>query len=800
MRRAHINVVGKDRAGKTSFVRALLGQLFKDQASTEGIVIKLVTKHAEDWIEMFNDKERSYVDKAIAQGLHNADMTSAKVAKATGNQERQGQPPPKKLKLDPRQSPGVYTPRKQKSAKRRHSPAPQMRSGPSEQEVSNIQQILNEIKLTDEQVAELMKLKQQTEEQAQQSDIFLAIIWDHAGQETCLPAHTALMGDHSEFTSGIYIGVFDQTKLLNEEAKCEFQPSASGEALPQKLCWIKLNRDNIAYWMTQLQCAHPEQPKRRYMGRKAKVLYPPMILVGTHDDDPKAEENREEQNKILEALFKDKKYVGHLVKPNNGSGDLFFRVDNTKSGQAGEDPACEVKDAIDEMTEDCWSDQIQPISYLVLEKILRRVVEIAGRHIVDLPFFSQLAEDICRIANTEIGTVLKYLSSLGVVLHYPELDGARKAVREGLKEKVFIDPEWLVGIMSAFITGQMKEPPAMFLFDWNRVKKEGIITWQLVIHFLDEAQVMPHDRIAVLGILCWFDLICPVEKEDELKEGMTFYAPGLIHDLYHDTTTQPFAWQQWRSESSLPPPLILTPSFLDTFPEPLYQRLVVRTVEKHPSPPELHRNRCVVAISDELDLELAYQDRRYVVATAFRPDKTLESGWTGSYERFSELRQFLCDEVDDAKRRGMRGFEFEPCAIAKTEKLTETDVQESNLVSLSKFSSSQPLRTKNRKAIGQKFRDIFGRWFYSAGSAKTLVCCEPAAIMLESLFDFHLSVQTPVTTIRSRHQREGMVCGSLKVPNRFPWPTVACLHPLPHTSAKFGYGNGSGTLMLGPHL
>ena len=130
----------------------------------------------------------------------------------------------------------------------------------------------------------------------------------------------------------------------------------------------------------------------------------------------------------------------------------------------------------------------------------------------------------------------------------------------------------------------------------------------------------------------------------------------------------------------------------------------------------LHRNRSLFAIEPDLDLELAYFNRQYVIATVTSYEEPIE---LGIYE-FVDLRKFLVDELNSAKEPGMIGFEFEPCAIAKKELSPEDFSKDSpDMVSLKNFSQSRCLRPKSRetrKTIKGEFRSIFARWFDSSAA------------------------------------------------------------------------------------
>ena len=518
--RAHINVVGQDRVGKTCFVLALLKEAFKKQPSTDAVAVKVICKELANWKEF--SIGGSYVNKALAKGWH--------VVNQQSNDAKGGQ------SSDPLLD----------SILKRPTQSRKGISAVGAQETGEVD--LKALRLDDDDLADIKKLIEDDPDVLQQKEgkIFLAIIWDHAGQEPFLPSHSALLGNLSlslpsvddPLTEcirgcGMYIIVFDQSKLLTESAVPGYQPDPEKPPRQYKHCWMKRSLDYLCYWLTQLQCAFPKVKKeRRYMGYRRNVLYPPVMVVGTHDADPKAEENRNEQNKILTDVFKGKKYQSHLVKP--GNGDQFFRVENTLSGAQGEDPAKAVRDIIEEMTEDCWSGQEQPLKWFVVEKIIKRLVQITGRHIIDLPFFKDLAIKLCGIANEHIDLLLKYLNNLRVVLHFPNVQSSRHTfLCEELRDKVFIDPQWLVKVISLFVAIDLEDPPSDLTYEWDQLKSTGILEWPLVEYFLGQrkANIPTEYQKAVIGFLCLFDLICPVDKSIKLGEHKILRPRSYHHSL-----------------------------------------------------------------------------------------------------------------------------------------------------------------------------------------------------------------------------------------------------------------------------
>jgi hypothetical protein len=400
------------------------------------------------------------------------------------------------------------------------------------------------------------------------------------------------------------------------------------------------------------------------------------------------------------------------------------------------------------------------LKWFHLEKILKRLVQITGRNIIDLPFFKELALKLCQIADEHINVLLKYLNNLRVILHFPEVQSSRHTfLCEELRDKVFIAPAWLVKVISLFVTIVLTEPPPNLKCAWDDLKSTGVLDWSLTEYFLGEQKlnVPKQYQKAVIGFLCLFDLMCPVDKVDQLAVGMKFYAPSLVTTLYEDQEPkQPYEWEKWTADSGLPPPLLLVPSKLDTFPEPLYQRLIVRMLWKyHPDFYILHRNRSLLAIESE-NLELAYHNREYVIATvAGQPGEMTEHN---RYEEFSRLRETLVEELNCAKEPGMNGFEFELFAIAKKEMLSAEDIcqaRSSKLIPLRDLPKSQYLRFDDGAILKGDYRDIFLRWF--GGSTATGISDSMWASSETKGADIYVPETLPDTEVT--HEHLGIIAG-----------------------------------------
>eukprot|EP00118_Oscarella_pearsei_P022703 m.265346 g.265346 ORF g.265346 m.265346 type:complete len:701 (+) comp40486_c0_seq5:448-2550(+) len=488
-------------------------------------------------------------------------------------------------------------------------------------------------------------------------DLFVIHLWDHGGQEAYLPAHVALLGDYSEFSSGIYIIAFNQSKLLTAPAPLSVFRCKDGADTVQPLCLMEKNVDYLSYWMTAIQIAHPyADGKSRCMGEKEDITSPPTFLVGTYDKAEGSAKCREKNEEALDELISEKDYWGHLVQ----SDQIYWPVENSDSGKPGRFPGAEIRKKVEKLALDYWEDKRHPIRWLKFEQCLLKApawnkVKVGSeeypQQIVKKELAIAIAVYACNMPMSEVEVALKYLSSLGVILYYPQVDE--------LKGEVFVDPQWLIDVVCSFITAKKPEK-GVPRYHWKRAKEYGKVNVRyLAKHFLEESHVNAENHSTILHILEYLDILCNPEPSLPLDKVDYVFVPALLSASQGLPSFISASYPPKRC----PPPLIFAPVGVHAFPEPLFFRLVVRclrekTYNKFPKLAELKRNICTFTTKSNVKFEICLYRKCYMVLSILSCDFERKPE---QLKTFPDLRDFVCFGLNEARKNGMKGFKYEVC-------------------------------------------------------------------------------------------------------------------------------------------
>ncbi|XP_065842050.1 uncharacterized protein [Oscarella lobularis] len=603
--RSRIVVVGKDSVGKTSLIDTLLLKPFSEKNSTLGVKITLVTITAANWRE---ENGSDYADKGIATAI---------------------------LDIE--------------------------RKMPSK--ISEEQQTVKNLSMDSSEYEQYKLIRSNVLAEGKRArDSLVLTVWDHGGQEAFLPAHSALLGDYSLFSTGIYLIVFNQAELLSDPAQ-SFLRDESGLS-KQELHFFETNSDYLSTWMTHITIAHGwTQTDDEY-----DIVPPPTFLVGTHDNHSQAHQNRADQKIILEQLVERKQYQKHLVRTEGN--EIFWRVENSESGKPGKDPGQRLREKIELLTTEYWRKLRKskpevgrlPARWFKVEKELYRMTNVT----VAVDDLRNIAKEHLVENLNEFYLLLNYLQSLGIILFYPET--------KGIERTIFIKPQWLVDVICSFLTA--KQPrAAKHKTDWDTARTNGSVSMSLAQYFLKSAGVDESRQTSVLAILELLDIVCLPNASIGVQESAFLYVPYLIQK--NDTETLQF----WKRESSwkFPYPIIFAPAVsmsVDNFPEPLYFRLVTRCLRKYPSA-RLTRNRCRFR-SEKFSFELVYFQKRYVIA--YIEHKSSDMAESHLRRVSSRLLKFLRSELEEARLNGMKGFLVDVCI--QTDIFTAGRIEDRKLVLL----------------------------------------------------------------------------------------------------------------------
>ena len=159
----------------------------------------------------------------------------------------------------------------------------------------------------------------QLEDDIKAKEVILTL-WDFAGQHLYYASHSVFLSGRA-----LYVLVYNLNKNLLATAEPCFR---------QGICDILLdnpnnetNLDNLLSWLVSVHNIRSDANKSlENQGTRLSYLRPPVIIVGTHSDQP-FEEVKTTERLIINSIL-DKAYVKHIVKP-------FFAVDNRTENDEG---------------------------------------------------------------------------------------------------------------------------------------------------------------------------------------------------------------------------------------------------------------------------------------------------------------------------------------------------------------------------------------------------------------------------------------------------------------------------------
>lgn len=145
-------------------------------------------------------------------------------------------------------------------------------------------------------------------------------VWDFAGQHLYYASHPVFLSPRA-----VYVLVYNMSKDLSAKMEpCvrqgvhDYIPHSSGD---------ETNLDSILSWLVSVHNLGAEvRTKKEEKGEQRPHLRPPVIIVGTHADEP-FEDPKKMETQIKKSLS-GKSFEQHVRRP-------FHRVDNTRSGEDG---------------------------------------------------------------------------------------------------------------------------------------------------------------------------------------------------------------------------------------------------------------------------------------------------------------------------------------------------------------------------------------------------------------------------------------------------------------------------------
>ena len=145
-------------------------------------------------------------------------------------------------------------------------------------------------------------------------------LWDFAGQHLYYASHSVFLSGRA-----VYILVYNLNKNLLATAEPCVRQGIHDILLDNPN--NETNLDNLLSWLVSVHNIRSDANKSlENQGTRLSYLRPPVIIVGTHSDQPFEEVKITE--KQIKKNISDKAYVEHIMKP-------FFALDNRKENNEG---------------------------------------------------------------------------------------------------------------------------------------------------------------------------------------------------------------------------------------------------------------------------------------------------------------------------------------------------------------------------------------------------------------------------------------------------------------------------------
>ncbi|KAL9960688.1 hypothetical protein ACROYT_G034174 [Oculina patagonica] len=424
-KRVKVQVIGQDRVGKTSLVRSLKGEPFReDEISTDGVEMSQPLKNAgkQPWKDAVLPEDTTVYHHRVAECINSNLFTeiAPSVEESPTAAETDVAGPSQAFFRDDRDE------------------------GEEDLEERRIPP----------KIAKLVEVPEQGSSGS--SDGIWPVIWDFAGQSVFRAIHPIFMT-----LAAVYILVFDLTKELSTTAQCHVREEGYDNVEIPAPDSEDTNLDHIMRW---LDLVHSFSENNQSL--------PAVMLVGTHADgvncDPK-----ERMDAVINT-FVDSAEVFH-----NHIEDTFI-IDNTTAGQLGEeDPIVRLREEVLNVAEKLphTKDEI-PLTWFKVEDAIYGQVTQGGKYITTQKFKREIAEKICKfdMESDDFEVLLRYLHDRGTIVYHDRADNP-----DGL---VVLDPQWLIEVLCKIVTikTQRREKPRIR-------RDKGILRAELLEHSCKDQQV-----------------------------------------------------------------------------------------------------------------------------------------------------------------------------------------------------------------------------------------------------------------------------------------------------------------------
>eukprot|EP00511_Aplanochytrium_stocchinoi_P003789 CAMPEP_0204824340 /NCGR_PEP_ID=MMETSP1346-20131115/2366_1 /ASSEMBLY_ACC=CAM_ASM_000771 /TAXON_ID=215587 /ORGANISM="Aplanochytrium stocchinoi, Strain GSBS06" /LENGTH=963 /DNA_ID=CAMNT_0051951435 /DNA_START=109 /DNA_END=3000 /DNA_ORIENTATION=+ len=481
--RSKLMVIGQGGAGKTSTVRALLGQTFNPNwDSTVGADLKKTDTSGWNETEVQSSDFTEAAARAVRvqqkKRIEEFKKRQVNLESIFGKMEleKAGKEEKKKKKKNGKRTTNVEKREKDEKSSFRKKEKIQTEERPEQPTVNN--DVADNLYGTDDMVLDIdlepenpenfitshsqIKIVEEADvarrfgnkllshqindESYEDPDKLTFTIWDYGGQTVFYTLHHLFLTKY-----GVYLLVFDMNKVFqqNKENKSE-----DFDVVPEAIEYLR-------FWINSVLLHAPDAP---------------VLLVGTHLDSVKKLIKTEKvpldafYRNVNDVLLNIVRVDRHKVLVRNGKY-VFFPVNNADS------------DGIPELRENIETSVKG--KYYVDQKVPLRWVLTCDRMVEDEEFHSEWhslqqvegwAKECGCERKDEVSSMLKLFHELGVLI-YLSSTGA-------LRDRIVSDPQWLLNKMGMLIRDDMhgmpEHVPEHMKDEWKRLRETGIVSLTLL--------------------------------------------------------------------------------------------------------------------------------------------------------------------------------------------------------------------------------------------------------------------------------------------------------------------------------
>ena len=354
-----------------------------------------------------------------------------------------------------------------------------------------------------EDVAALVHLLIENNEEFEDEDDIYSVLWDFGGQSIYYTTHPIFLTKEA-----IYILACDLSRDPYQKAGA---PMKTGMYWDIVDTWCnKTNLDYLDFWMSSVYSLVSLNPVGQDAFLPEKL--PSVFLVCTHADKPYRSGNPKDLAREIYGRLKGKIY-GKLLKG-------LFVVDNTKSGSVDEcRDVIKLREKVLSVAKNLpQMNEAIPLKWLKYEKVLR-ILSKEGYKWIPIGKARQIAVEECGINGDEqFQTLLNFLHDQRVLIHFnesPELDNM-----------VVLSPQWLIDIFKEVITVKRCEHVEESVeILWSNFEKTGILDEKLLKHAWRSLFDRGENCISLVAIMERFSLLCSWPSDSTTKK---YLVPSML--------------------------------------------------------------------------------------------------------------------------------------------------------------------------------------------------------------------------------------------------------------------------------